>query len=212
MWLTKSNPLSIVAGFAELMMDCSLPHPFEDYVQKIYFESHRAAKIVQNLLEFSRRCEPRREFKSIQFVIKRALELKQHDFKLNNIECVTDWPRNLPRSMIYERQLTQAVLNVLTNAEHALADCHGSGRIRINAHASAGNVIIKISDNGPGIPKKHLDRIFDPFFTTKGEGTGLGLSDYRRIVELHGGQIWAQSNLGDGSTFCLQIPVLRPSL
>ena len=70
-----NNPLSIVAGFAELMMDCSLPHPFEDYVQKIYVESHRAAKIVQNLLEFSRKCEPRRELKSIQLVIKRALEL-----------------------------------------------------------------------------------------------------------------------------------------
>ena len=212
-----NNPLSIVAGFAELMMDYSLPHPFQDYVQKIYDESHRAANIVQNLLEFSRKSEVRREFKSVQFVIRRALELKQHEFRLKNIEIVTDWPRNLPRTMIYERQLTQAVLNVLNNAEQALSNFHKSGQlpgdltscITIRARAPAGQLLIKISDNGPGMPQSHLDRIFDPFFTTKGEGTGLGLSDCRRIVELHGGKMWAESHLGSGSAFFMLIPVLR---
>ena len=211
-----NNPLSVVAGFAELMMDCSLPYPIDDYVRKIYTESRRAAKIVQNLLEFSRKCEPRREFKSVQFVLNRALELKQHDFKLKNIEVATDWPRNLPLTMIFEHQLIQAVVNVLANAEHALAVTDGSagdaGRIAVSARASAGMVTIKIADNGPGIPRDHLEVVFDPFFTTKGsqDGTGLGLSDSRRIVELHGGRMWAQSDLGEGSTFCMQIPVLRP--
>lgn len=215
-----NDPLSIVAGFAEMMMDCALPHPFDEYVQKIYVESRRAANIVQNLLEFSRKCEPRREFKSIQFVIKRALELKQHDFRLKNIEIVTDWPRNLPRTIIDERQLIQAVVNVLTNAEHAITDCRGldqllgsnAGSITLIARAIAGNVNIMIADDGPGIPKNNLERIFDPFFTTKGsqEGTGLGLSDCRRIVEFHDGRIWAESNQGKGSTICMRIPVLRP--
>ena len=219
-----NNPLSIVAGFAELMMDCPLPHPYEDYVQKIYVESHRAARIVRNFLEYSRKTEPRREVKSLQFVIRRALELKQHDFKLNNIEIVTDWPRNLPHTMIYQGQLVQAVVNVLANAEHVLAvhysqSQHGSsqhpsensGRITVSARCSAGNVTIKVADNGPGIPKNFLDRIFDPFFTTKSppDGTGLGLSDCRRILALHGGCIWAESQLGEGSTFCLRIPVIR---
>lgn len=151
--------------------------------------SHRAARIVRNLLELSRKCESRREFKSIQFVINRALEIKQHEFEIKNIECVTDWPRNLSRTMIYERQLALAILNMLTNAEQALEGClDGDGaqesitrRINFNARSSAGNILIKIADNGPGIPPDCLERIFDLFYSTRGsqEGTGLGLSDCR---------------------------------
>ena len=82
----------------------------------------------------------------------------------------------------------------------------------IIVRALAGNVNIMIADDGPGIPKNNLERIFDPFFTIKGsqEGTGLGLSDCRRIVEFHDGRIWAESNQGKGSTICMRIPVLRP--
>ena len=122
--------------------------------------------------------------------------------------------------MIYERQLALAILNMLTNAEQALEGClDGDGaqesitrRINFNARSSAGNILIKIADNDPGIPPDCLERIFDLFYSTRGsqEGTGLGLSDCRRIVELHEGQIWAQSQLGEGTTICVQIPVLRP--
>lgn len=205
-----NNLLTIVAGFAELMTDCTLPQPFKDYVQRIYLESHRAAEIVQSLLAFSRKRDFKKEFQSIQDILKRALEMKQYEFRLRNIHVDAHWPRNLPRTIVDEGQLTQAILSILTNAEQAITDTHGAGRVTLDARRVGGYLQISITDNGPGIPKENLQRIFDPFFTTKGigQGTGLGLSECSRIVRQHHGRLWAESHLGRGTTFHLELPIL----
>jgi signal transduction histidine kinase len=104
-------------------------------------------------------------------------------------------------------QLQQVLVNLITNACHAMPE--GAGRLVISAGTTAdGDVEIQITDNGSGIPDDHLAHIFEPFFSTKGEGqgTGLGLSIVRNIVELHNGVIAVESALGQGTTFRLTFP------
>jgi len=208
-----NNPIAIVAGFAELMMECALEPPLEDYVQRIYVESQRAARIAQNLLVYSKKHEPIKRYASLKTILLRALELKKYEFTVRNIQVKTHWPSNLPRTMVDEHGLTQAILNILTNAEQALSVSYRGGNVELAARVCGGKLKIRISDNGPGIPEDNLRRVFDPYFTSKdiGDGTGLGLSDSRCIVvQNHGGRIWVESKLGEGSAFFIELPILRP--
>ena len=104
-------------------------------------------------------------------------------------------------------QLQQVLVNLITNACHAMPE--GAGQLEVAAMPSAdGDVQILVSDNGSGISPDHLGRIFEPFFSTKGEGhgTGLGLSIVRNIVELHHGRIEVESELGNGTSFIITFP------
>jgi signal transduction histidine kinase len=106
--------------------------------------------------------------------------------------------------------MQQVFVNIINNAEQAMIEAHGKGRLVIKTR-KAGNVIqISFADNGPGISEENMQRIFDPFFTTKevGKGTGLGLSICYGLVEAHGGRIYARSKLGQGATFVVEIPIV----
>jgi CheY-like chemotaxis protein len=106
------------------------------------------------------------------------------------------------------QQLEQVVLNLLLNAEQALAKGSDDPRITIGLSAAGGIVRLVVADTGPGISPENLPRIFEPFFTTKpiGQGTGLGLSICYRIVEAHAGRIWAESGPGGGATLIMELP------
>ena len=205
-----NNPLTIVAGFAEVLMSKPLPPPASDHVQMIYEESQRVARIVTNLLSFARKHEPYMEYLCVTTVLEEALEIKAHDLQVNNIRVTREWPLDLPFTMIDVHQLLQVLVNVLANAEHAMTKTHGGGEIILSAVAKADQIQINITDNGPGISPEHLHKIFDPFFTTKGprEGTGLGLSICHGIIRQHSGEIWAESQLGVGTTFHIELPIL----
>ena len=104
-------------------------------------------------------------------------------------------------------QLEQVLLNLVLNAEQALAGCP-DGRIAVRLHAHEGRVRVAVADTGPGIPADALPRIFEPFFSTKpvGQGTGLGLSICYSIVQSHGGRLTAESRPGLGATFVVDLP------
>ena len=114
--------------------------------------------------------------------------------------------------MVDEHQLIQVLVNVMTNAEHAIAESPSGGKLVIHTGKSGDRIRISVSDNGPGIPAEYMDTIFDPFFTTKevGKGTGLGLSICHGIVRHHGGDMWAESVHGKGATFHIELPVTAP--
>jgi two-component system NtrC family sensor kinase len=101
-------------------------------------------------------------------------------------------------------------MNIIINAEQAMVEAHGRGRLLVETRWVDGVIQIIFIDNGPGIPKENLARIFDPFFTTKEvrKGTGLGLSVCYGIVKAHGGRIYAKSEPGKGATFVVEIPIL----
>jgi CheY-like chemotaxis protein len=104
------------------------------------------------------------------------------------------------------------MLNLVANAEHALAEWDGPRAIMITTSHEHGYLIVRVSDSGPGVPIEHQRRIFNPFFTTKpvGEGTGLGLSISDGIVREHGGRIRLESRTGGGASFVIELPVVDP--
>jgi len=207
-----NNPLTAVLGYSQLLMSEDLPDQVRADIRMVYSEAQRAAKIVQNLLSFSRRGEPRKQYIDLTSVLQRALEMKAYDFKVNNIETRCEIPPDLPKTMADEHQLIQVVLNILNNAEQAILEAGVGNQIFLRTASEGGRIKICIGDNGPGIPPENMHKIFDPFFTTRevGQGTGLGLSICYGIIRQHGGDIWAENGQDQGAAFHIELPVLAP--
>ena len=204
-----NNPLAAVLGLSELIqMENASPSVTED-ARKIQEAAERAARIVQNLLSFARKQESAKGYLHVASVVDRAIELKSHDFRLNNINLTTKHSNRVPLTMIDELQMIQVVLNILNNASQAIIENQESGEITATTSLKNGKIRISITDNGPGIAPEILQYIFDPFFTTKqvGQGTGLGLSICYGIVREHGGELWAESKPGKGATFHIELPL-----
>jgi len=209
-----NNPLTAVLGYSQLVLAEDLPRSVRRDVQTIHSEAQRAAKIVQNLLSYARRSGSDRIYINVNSVLERALELKSYDLKTSGIEVRCDYSEDLPSTMIDEHQMVQVFVNILTNAQQAIESIDTNGQIIIGSFESGGQIRITIGDNGPGILAEHQAKIFVPFFTTKdlGTGTGLGLSICYGIIRQHGGGIWADSTLGEGVTFHIELPILAPQV
>ena len=206
-----NNPLTVVSGFSELLVNIDLPEPASGYAQLVHDEAQRTTKVVQNLLSFARRHVPEKRCMNVCDVADRALELKSYDFKNSSIQVTKELSQNIPNTLLDEHQLLQVFTNLITNAEQALtASRTPNAKIIVRARRRGNRIRISIIDNGPGIPKDTLPRIFDPFFTTKevGGGTGLGLSICYGIVQQHGGDLWADSKIGEGTSFHIELPIV----
>jgi signal transduction histidine kinase len=139
-----------------------------------------------------------------------VLKLRAYEHRVNNIEVVTHLASNLPEIVADRFQMQQVFLNIVLNAEQAMIESHNRGSLTVTTERIEGNIKISFADNGPGIPQDIINRIFDPFFTTKevGKGTGLGLSICYGIVSKQGGRIYAESQLGQGATFIVELPIV----
>jgi two-component system NtrC family sensor kinase len=204
-----NNPLTGVMGFAQLLLSRELDDTVRMQVQTIYGEAERAAKIVQNLLSFARRRKPTKEMADVNALMQRVLELRSYDFTIRNIALDVTLDTRMPRPWVDPDQIQQVFFNVIKNAEQAMIDAHGSGKLTVVTAGDESSVRISIADDGPGIPPEVQRRIFDPFFTTKdaGEGTGLGLTICYGIIEEHGGRIWAENQPQGGTAFHIELPV-----
>jgi two-component system NtrC family sensor kinase len=208
-----NNPLTGVMGYSQLLQ---LRKDLDDRAKENLFKINnlalRCQKIVQNLLSFARKQKPERTLSDINDILEKTVELRSYELQVNNIEIRRELDRSLPKTIADAHQLQQVFLNVLTNAEQAMLEAHGKGSltIRTKTNAQKTQIIVEIIDDGPGIPEAHLTRIFDPFFTTKevGKGTGLGLSLSYGMIKEHGGNIYARSSLGRGSTFVVELPII----
>ena len=208
-----NNPLATVVGYAELLsLDTQLPEGVKRKLATIHQEATRASHIVSNLLSYARRSSPEKSFVDLNDVVNAALEMRRYQLQTDNVRINVDLSDKAPAVWGDELQLQQVVLNIVNNAAQAVTNWRGSGEIRIWTRPAtlsgkaAARVIIE--DNGPGIAPEHLRRVFDPFFTTKptGEGTGLGMSIALRIISNHEGLIWAESRLGHGARFIIELP------
>jgi two-component system NtrC family sensor kinase len=204
-----NNPLTGVLGFSERLLRKSTDTENKQYLERIYTEAARATKVVQNLLTFARRCQPHKQCSDINEILENALELRAYELKTSNIEVVTDLATNLPRTMLDFPQIQEVFLNIILNAEQAMTEAKGDGKLTIKTKEIKGYIRITFSDDGPGISPEDLDKIFDPFYTTKGAkgGTGLGLSVCHGIITEHGGRIYARNNPGTGATFLVELPL-----
>jgi PAS domain S-box-containing protein len=211
-----NNPLTGTIAYTELLAMKVTDEGVRAELKKILDSAERCKKIVDNLLTFSRQRTPSKSLESINDVIDRAIDLRSYWLKSHNIRIVREFD---PVSTVFvdSQQIQQVVLNLLLNAEQAVA---GSGRadpaIRFTTRSDrpGRKVVIQVADNGPGIPRNVASKIFDPFFTTKpvGVGTGLGLSISHGIITEHGGTIRFENIEGGGAVFTIELPTGTGSL
>jgi C4-dicarboxylate-specific signal transduction histidine kinase len=206
-----NNPLQGVLGHVELILQGRVPPTarLKRDLKVVFREADRAAKIVHNLLVFagSRRITRRRI--NANNIVSRVLALRATPCAAANIEIVSSLAPKLPRVGGDALLLQQVVLNIVLNAEQALATVEGPRRIEVRTQRRGREGIeIQIADNGPGIPQDALPRIFEPFFTTKevGQGTGLGLAIAYGIVQEHDGRLIASNRPEGGALFSVELP------
>jgi two-component system NtrC family sensor kinase len=215
-----NNPLTAIMGYAQLMLGHRLDPGQLSEATKVYQEAERARRIVKNLLYFARETAPERTRVDVNEIVERTVALRSYELKMENIVVACELAPGLPQTIADPYQLQQVVLNLLLNAEQALLEGRGQGRVLIRtSHVIQGvgrhvsdRIVLEMSDDGPGVPSKIASRIFDPFFTTKqpGLGTGLGLSIVYGIVHQHHGEVTFENQPGGGAHFVVELPVVAP--
>jgi signal transduction histidine kinase/CheY-like chemotaxis protein len=205
-----NNPLTSILSNAQLLALRRGGPADEASINSIVLEAKRTADLVKNLLAFSRKESKKREVIGVNELIKQAVNLKRYQLKVNNIQLISEPCEISYPVSVTVQQMQQVLLNLLNNAEQAIAKTDRPGVIRVEGGRRGETVYITVTDNGVGIPAHVLPFIFDPFFTTKnlGEGTGLGLSIAHTLIENHGGSISAKSEPGN-TVFTIELPMAR---
>src|SRR5499427_3179067 len=205
-----NNPLTAVLGVTELLRErAPADESFKRQLDLTHRQARSAARIVQNLLEFSRPASAQMKLLDVNNLVERTLQLHEHSLRRNSIEVDFRPDTSLAGVMGDANQLIQVFLNLVTNAEQAIREVRDSGRLQIRPARSGGRLSITFQDDGVGIRPEALPRIFDPFYTTKrpGGGTGLGLSICMSIIREHGGNIEAEALPAGGTAFTISLPV-----
>ena len=206
-----NNPLTAILGVTELLRERSgTDETMQRQLELTHRQARRAARIVQNLLEFSRPASPQKKPLDVNVLIERTLQLQEHSLRRNQIDVHFQPQPGLPAVMGDGNQLIQVLLNLVTNAEQAIREVRDAGQIHIRVAQRASRIAVTVQDDGVGIRPEALPRIFDPFYTTKrpGGGTGLGLSICMSIIREHGGSLDAKALPSGGSLFTLDLPIV----
>src|SRR6266436_5165319 len=204
-----NNPLTAILGVTELLREREgTDDSSKRQLDLTHRQARRAARIVQNLLEFSRPASPQKRPLDVNSLLERTLQLQEHSLRRNNIAVDFRPQPDLPGVIGDANQLIQVFLNLVTNAEQAILEIRDTGRIQIRPSHNDNHVMVTVQDDGIGIRPEALPRIFDPFYTTKrpGGGTGLGLSICMSIIREHGGNIEAETLPAGGSAFTIYLP------
>jgi two-component system, NtrC family, sensor kinase len=206
-----NNPLTTIMGYGQLLLEQPLEAKALADVRRICQEGERAGRIVRSLLMLAREAKIERSPVNLNEVVERTLRLCSYDLKKAGIAIEIDLDPELPATLANPVQLQQLALNLVVNAQQAIAEGGRPGRMALRTRHDDSRVYLSVEDDGPGIPPELHDRIFEPFFTTKpvGVGTGLGLSIVRGILRQHGGEIQVSSRHGSGAIFTVELPLVR---
>ncbi len=201
------NPLAGIAGVIEIIgRDLPATSPARAVVKDVRQEINQINRIVTDLLEMARPRQPQIRRSDLNTTIEHAVMLARQQALSKPI--VIDFKKSSMLDVEHDSdQIHQVLLNLLLNSIQAI---EGKGFISVELEQSGDNALITVADNGRGIAPEHLPNIFRPFYTTKGNGTGLGLSLARRIVEEHHGCIQVTSSVGKGTKFVVTLPLCRP--
>jgi signal transduction histidine kinase len=203
------NPLtSVKMRMFSLGRTLELSVPQKEDLEVISEEIRHIDTIVQNFLEFSRPPKLKIQRISPSEVVDLVLQLLHHRLESYGVDIKINRRKVLPEILADPEQLKEVLVNLVVNACESM---EGGGTITIQEEAfteTPGRVVmLRVTDDGPGIPESIQEKVFQPFFTTKEEGTGLGLSIASRIVEEHGGRLDLRSKEGEGTTFVITLPV-----
>jgi signal transduction histidine kinase/putative methionine-R-sulfoxide reductase with GAF domain len=205
-----NNPLAGISAFAQLLQEDRLAPEQHEAVLMIKREADRAVAVIRDLLTFARKSGPRAVLVDLNSLLEQTLRLRQYGLRTAGVEVVLELDPALQSLHGDDRQLQQVLLNLIVNAEHAMASMNR--RVLGLRTANDGTrVQLEVTDSGIGMSPELQARIFEPFFTTKGEGkgTGLGLSVSYGIIHTHGGTLHVESAPGMGSTFRITLPADR---
>ena len=205
-----NNPLTAIWGVSQILASRDLGGPETKEVTLIMKEAERMSRIVQNLLSFARAGNSDKSVTSINAAINSAVELRQYHLMVNNVVVDLRLDETLPKTKADPHKIQQVALNLISNAEHAMLQTNNGGRLIIETKREGETIVLRVTDDGPGMSKEQMANIFDPFFTTKsaGDGTGLGLAISETIVREHNGFIDVESEQGMGTTFTILLPIV----
>ena len=206
-----NNPLTSVTVYADYLIKKFRTQGCEAadvaMLEKILEGSNRILKFTRDLVDYGRPSASQVDVVSLNELVQQSVSFCEHVLEHSGADLTLELAPDLPPLYGVKDQLQQVIINLLTNACHAVGA--GGGQLRITTRDPGGRMVaVEISDNGCGIPVQDLPQIFEPFFTTKapGEGTGLGLSIVKKIVDCHNGRIIVESEEGKGATFCITLP------
>jgi len=204
------NPLAGIAGVIEIVgRDLPITSPARPVVKDVRQEIARISRTLTDLLETARPHPPQIRQSNLNTTVEHAVMLARQQVISKPIQIELQKAPDLPEVEHDSNQIHQVLLNLLLNAEQAL---EGAGTVTVEVGSQDDCAAVVITDTGRGISAQVLTNIFRPFYTTKGNGTGLGLSLARRIVEEHHGRIEVSSVVGKGSKFTVLLPFHAPAL
>jgi PAS domain S-box-containing protein len=208
-----NQPLTAIlsnAQAAQRFLDSKPPDYDEvrDILADIVAEDKRAGQIIQRLGLLMKKDEVRLELLNINEVIREAAALVHSDIVILNISMSMDLNEELPIVNVDRVQLQQVILNFILNASESMKDRDPDSRqlVIITGKGESDTIIVSVKDSGKGIVKENFEKLFEPFYTTKYGGMGMGLPINKRIIEAHGGRLWAENNPDSGVTFYFTLP------
>jgi two-component system NtrC family sensor kinase len=209
-----NNPLTVIIAGAALLRDSAVDDATRKRVELIEQAAERCVLTIRNFLGLVRQHPETRQEVALERVVKDTLALVAQQLEVDEVTVETDLAPDLPTVSADPHQLHQVVLNLVTNARHALRAAPPPRRLSITTRhdAATGRVVLAVADSGPGVPPELRAYVFRPFFTTKSpeEGTGLGLALSHDIVTAHGGGIRVETAPGGGARFIVELPAGWP--
>ena len=203
------NPLATIGGFARSI----LKHPenverVKRNVHVIAEESTRLESMLKGVMDFSRPSPPVLKTADLNAVAEKTFRTHVERLGASNIHADLDLDHSLPEIPFDENQIVQVLTNLIRNAGDSMPN---GGALTLRTKRQGEQALLQVMDTGSGIPPEVMERLFSPFFTTKSSGTGLGLAVTRKIVDDHGGRIDIKSQVGQGTTFSVYLPLQRPA-
>ena len=180
-------------------------------VTRIARDAKRASEIISRIRSQFERGSASRETLDVSEIVRETVALLRDEAMRHNISVRTELAADLPQIIGDRVQLQQVAMNLIVNSIEAMKDVDRIRELVVKSQlAENEQILVTVSDTGPGFPPDRAERIFDPFFTTKPHGTGMGLRISRSIIESHGGRLWAEAAAGRGATFHLNLPAAIP--
>ena len=182
------------------------PEELTAILADIVADDRRAGSVIRRLRAFVRKDETQRNFVDLNAVVEDVVGLVRSDAIFRNVALAVALAPSLPRVVGDRIQLQQVVLNLVLNGLDAMQDSVERHLLVTTSTDEDDAVSVMVSDHGPGVPERDLQRIFEPFYTTKSQGLGMGLAIARSLVESHGGRLRVENNKNGGATFVFTIP------
>jgi two-component system, NtrC family, sensor kinase len=203
-----NNPLGGILLFSSNMSKkVPVGDPLEKGLKIIIRETQRCKTIIQGLLEFARDEKPQKVPADINNIIKTALGIVENEFYVRRVTLKKELAQDMVKTSLDKNQIEQVFVNLLLNALHAVEE-DGSVTVKSAVDPLKNRIVVDVADNGRGISAQNIKKIFEPFYTTRANGTGLGLSVSYGIIKNHEGDIQVFSELGKGTRFRIEFPIL----